>query len=100
MGVDLSPLIDVSTEEQEAPTHNHYAHIVSPPENPVLFRLCQIAGIEDPSAQDIVDFARQRGATVKALCGALFVPLQDPESLEACQICFDVAGMHMRNAGE
>lgn len=106
MPVDLSPLIPVSTEEQEdtykVPTDDrkHYTHIVRPPENALIFSVLIRQGKQDPSAQDIVDWARAHGVEVKALCGYVFVPEHNPDAYDACPICIDVAGMHMRNEGE
>ncbi len=98
MGINLAPLIEKTTdieiilfEENKNPDAK--AHIVSPPENPHL---------DGPglTAKDIVDLARARGEVVKALCGYKWIPRHNPEGLPACQICFDIAGMLMRNAGE
>jgi hypothetical protein len=100
MGVDLSPLINQSTEDQTQDEVKHYAHIVSPPENPEIFALLIRRGNSDPSAQDIVDVARINRLEVKALCGYVWIPERNPENYDACPICIDVAGMHMRNAGE
>lgn len=77
-----------------------YAHIISPPENVAIFAYLVQHGNEDPSAQDIVAAAKEHGWWVKAICSTTFVPVDDPEAYDACQICMDVAGMHMRNAGE
>jgi hypothetical protein len=103
MGVDLSPLIPVSTEEQEEAAESKikkYVHIVSPPENVQIFSWLVSRGNSDPSAQDIVNAAREHGWQVTALCGYKWIPTSTGENLDACQICMDVAGMHMRNAGE
>lgn len=77
-----------------------YTHIVSPPENHGIFSFLMRHGNPDPSAKDIVDEARDHGWRVTALCGYSWIPDDDPEKYDACQICMDVAGMHMRNAGE
>lgn len=98
MGVDLSPLIDQSTEDQiipyeESENPEHLTHIISPPENTHIFQ----PGME---AQDIVDIARATGQHVIALCGYKFVPVHDPEKYDACKSCMDIAGNIMREMGE
>lgn len=104
MPVDLSPLISQSTEDQVDEKLDdgikHYTHIVSPPENHAIFSLLVLKGIADPSAQDIVSWARDNHMEVKAICGYIWVPELDPDKYDMCMLCSDAAGMHMRNAGE
>jgi hypothetical protein len=87
-------------KQETAPSTGKYTHIVSPPENVGIFNYLRHSGVEDPTAKDIVDFGRKFKVKVKALCGYVWVPDDDPEKYDACPICMDVAGMHMRNAGE
>ncbi len=104
MAVDLSVLIDQSTEDQvkedTEKSIKHYTHIVSPPENVAIYAFLVRQGNADPTAQDIVKFARDNRMEVKAICGYIWVPELDPDKYDLCQLCMDVAGMHMRNAGE
>lgn len=93
--------VEEVVQEQTTTGNQKYTHIVSPPENIGIFAFLQeVEKVESPTAQDIVDFARKHVIHVKALCGYEWVPDDDPEKYDACQICMDVAGMHMRNAGE
>lgn len=95
--------IGMTAEEEHAvPTDEskNYTHIISPPENHEIFGWLMQHGNNDPSSRDIVDIARMHRWRVRALCGFEFVPQLNPENYDACQICMDVAGMHMRNAGE
>lgn len=78
--------------EEESKKDNR-AHIVNPPANTHIWR-------PGMTAQDIVDIARVNRIEIVALCGYKFVPQHDPDKLDACQVCFDVAGMLMRNNGE
>lgn len=78
----------------------HYAHVVRPPENWMIYNVLLKLDVNEPTAKDIVSWAREHRAFVKALCGYWFIPELDPENYDACQICMDVAGMHMRNEGE
>lgn len=98
MLVDLSPLLDQSTEDQIIPYEdsddpNRRTHIVSPPENPEF----DGPGV---TAQDVVDAARMLGAEVVALCGYKFVPVLDPKKYDSCEPCFKIAGFIMQNMGE
>lgn len=98
MPVDLSPLIDTTTDVdivpfEESKNPEAKAHIVSPPENPHL----DGPGI---TAKDIVELARLKGVPVKALCGYKWIPRHNPENHEACERCFEIAGMLMNAAGE
>lgn len=100
MPVDLSPLIDVSTEEQIVPYEdlddgkNHMTHIVRPYDNQ------QVSGWATMTAQDIVDMARMLGLEIVALCGYRFIPVRNPENYDACQQCVIIAGTIMSNEGE
>lgn len=95
---DLNELFGLDTSERVE--LKEYAHIISPPENPVIYGWLVRQGNPDPSVQDILAFAIQYKCFVTALCGYEWIPRGTGEGLDACQICFDVAGMHMRNAGE
>lgn len=88
------------TDERVESEYKKYTHLISPPENGMIFGVLVQQGNPDPSAKDIVDWARANHVHVLALCGYSFVPDNDPENYDACQICMDVAGMHMRNANE
>lgn len=94
--LDMKPL----GYQEPADDRKHYTHIVRPPENHAIFALLITMGVKDPSAQDIVDFARRNRVAVMTLCGYTFVPELDPDKYDACQLCMDAAGMHMRNEGE
>jgi len=92
--------IDTRYHEDTTDGIKHYTHIVSPPENKEIFAYMVAHGNPDPSAQDIVDIARVMGWRVTALCGYKWIPQRNPDAYDACPVCMDVAGMHMRNAGE
>lgn len=84
---------DIMPDYAEPKNPEAKTHIVHAGWNPHI-------GQSDWTAQQIVDEARRRGLVVKALCGYKWIPKHDPDKLEACQICFDVAGMIMRENGE
>lgn len=77
-----------------------YTHVVSPPENVEIYSYLILQGNLDPSPRDIVAIAIEKQWHVVALCGYTWIPTSEGESFDVCQICMDVAGMHMRNAGE
>jgi len=64
---------------------DHKTHIVMPPQNEHV-----IPAEMDPSAQEIVDFARMTGQEVIALCGYKWVPKRNPEKYPICQPCLDL----------
>lgn len=74
MGVDLSPLIDRSTEQQE--DDPHFSHIVERDDN--------------RTAEAIIMEARVNGTPVTALCGHTWIPERDPEKYPPCQKCLDL----------
>lgn len=84
-------------EAMGEPETKRYTHIISPPENVGIFEILMKAGNPDPSAQDILVFALKHRFFVVALCGYRWIPTGSGEDLDACQICMDVAGMHIRN---
>lgn len=98
MPLDLAPLIDSDTEdliayEEPDPKREYKAHIVNPPANVHIWE-------PGMTAQDIVDIARATGQHVVALCGYKFVPKHNPDKLDACEICIEIAGHIMRGMGE
>jgi hypothetical protein len=96
MGVDLSPLTDTETIVVEEPKveKNKLRHIINPPNNLHIW-------VPGMTSQDIVDVARVQGLNVKALCGAVFVPTQNPEDVkETCNMCLELAGIMMDNPPE
>lgn len=85
---------DVMPDYVEPKNPDAKTHVVYPPNNG------HIPGATLMDAQDLVDLARRKGMIVVALCGYKWIPRADPDKLEACQICFDVAAMIMRESGE
>lgn len=93
-------IIEPISDERVEAEYKKYTHLVSPPENAKIYYILLHNGNNDPSAKDIVDIARFKRWEVVALCGYRWIPDDDPEKYDACQVCMDVAGMHMRNEGE
>lgn len=98
MDTETTELFDQKLETSDS--IKKYVHIIRPPENAEIFSYLERCGNPDPSAKDIFDFARTAGFEVVALCGYRWIPISTGENLDVCQICMDVAGMHMRNEGE
>lgn len=65
-------------------------HIVNPTLNKHI-RLWHLM-----TAQSIVNYARQVGIHVVALCGKKWVPNDDPEKYDACGTCMEIAGNLIR----
>lgn len=84
---------DSVTLLSEPPPKNAKAHIVNPPSNTHIWR-------PGMTAQDIVDIARVRQIEITALCGYRWIPQQAPDDLDACDTCFEIAGILMRENGE
>lgn len=90
MGVDLSPLTDTTTDQvveyvNTDPRKEYKAHLINEAGNTHVWQ-------PGMSAQDVVDIARLRGIMLFALCGYTFVPKHDPDKLDACELCFEIAG--------
>ena len=91
-GVETDVVEDlVPYEESKSPDTK--THIINPPENTHIWQ-------PGMTSQDIVNIARLKGRTVKALCGYRFVPKHNPDNFEACQACIRIAGDLMRSEGE
>lgn len=80
-------------EDSKTSIGEHLAHIINPPNNLHIW-------FPGMSSQDIVKIARENNIEVVALCGYIFVPKQNPEPLDACTTCIDIAGELMRSKGE
>lgn len=96
-----SQLIEDQKAKQEAQDETkRYAHIVRSEENMQIHRYLVMNGVSPVEGKDIVDLARTHRFEVTSLCSYRFIPQNDPDGLDACQICMDVAAMIMRNLGE
>lgn len=69
------------------------AHIINPPMNPYP----EMNGM---TAQQRVDYAREHQLELRALCGYIWVPKLNPDALEACEACMDIARDFMQEEGE
>lgn len=75
MGVDLSPLI-----EQSSDTYT---------EDPIFSHIID-RGDDDRPAHAIVMEARVNGTALTALCGHTFVPERDPKKYPPCEKCVEI----------
>jgi len=89
---EVNDLITQTYEEPENPAE-HRAHIVNPPKNLHIWQ-------EGMTAKEMVDIARNAGYELTALCGYTWVPKFNPENLDACGVCIEIAGQLMREMGE
>lgn len=80
---------EISTEEflEES---LRFTHIVSPEDNRARWiqtaqaMFCTMVQV---TSQDIVNFCRVNGFAVKALCGYVWVPINDPTKYDTCEAC-------------
>lgn len=87
--IDLD--IDI-LEFEETDDPDKKAHLINPPKNIHIWRLGM-------SARDVVDIARLKGLELEALCGFRFVPRHNPDKLDVCQTCMDLAGIIISEDG-
>lgn len=89
--VEQSIIEQTFVDNQTKPKHGDLRHIVNPPDNPHISH-----GFPDMLAQEVVNIARANGIEIKALCGVVFVPTKDPNTVkETCDACLAIAGMIM-----
>lgn len=89
----MSTLLEEQPVIKETNEESHFTHIVNPPNNLHIW----VPGME---IQEMVNIAKRKELPLKALCGFVFVPKNDPEKYPACPECISVAGDLMRSAGE
>lgn len=89
--VDISQLVNPYDDTDDG--KNHLTHIVNPPKNVHVWH-------PGMSAVELVQRARLIGAEIIALCDYKWVPKRNPEKYPVCQVCVDIAGELMREAGE
>lgn len=75
MGVDLSELIETSSDTYTGPAK--LSHIVD-------------RGDDERPAQAIVLEAMVNGTTLTALCGHKWVPSRDPKNFPVCEKCMEM----------
>jgi hypothetical protein len=82
---DVEGITTVIEERVEDLESNKVRHIVSPPENTHIWKTWMT------DAQDVVDYARNNGIAVVALCGTSFIPRHDPIDMDTCEPCIEAA---------
>lgn len=81
--IDLREMVNPYEETNDP---NHRTHIINPAMN--LDIQHQFGRMEDP--QEIVDIARLFGLEITALCGFKLIPVNNPESYDACEACMKI----------
>lgn len=90
--------LDLTEAEEHFAELLRSTHIVAPSDNPSI---CKVLGNgPELTAQDIVNWAREHRFEVKALCGYKWVPLNNPEKYDLCELCRLEAEKRMREHGE
>lgn len=86
--VDQSIVTTQVADIDEGEKDDNLRHIIRPGDNPHIWRPGQ-----GQTGQDTVDIARVRSIEIKALCGKVFVPKNNPEGRDTCDTCIGIAGM-------
>lgn len=79
--------------EEPADPFMNKAHIINPPRNRHIWQVGM-------TAKDVVELARITGTEIEALCGYRFIPKYDPDKLNICRRCIDLANRMMEETGE
>lgn len=69
---------EVATESTTTSPPRNIAHIIDCPD-------------DQPSAKEWLAYAKANGLEVEALCGARWIPHRDPNGLDVCDVCLDIA---------